>query len=351
MSSYTAIDLFSGAGGASVGISLAGIKVIAAVEMDQDCVNSYKMNFKDVEVIHSDIRYIKVAALRSRLNIDRGDLTILKACPPCQGFSTLSGGRVSKADKRNDLIFSVIKFVREFKPKFLMIENVPGFAKDQRFTSFTGMLLDLGYSGRSYVVNASDFGVPQSRKRLIYLASRMKNLALPTQLPETSTPYISVRDAFKKLATLQIAADDLGVHRPLTPLVAKRVACIPVGGNRHDMPLNLQLSCHRRLAALGSRSAAGPYGRLKWDKPAPTMTTRCTSVSCGSFIHPEENRGISLREAAILQTFPVEFRFSGKYESIERQIGNAVPADLVCSVVATLIAKIAPASVQVGPAR
>lgn len=207
-----------------------------------------------------------------------------------------------------------------------MLENVPGLGRDTRAGVLLGALADLGYVGRQYKVNAIQFGVPQRRKRLIILALRGKRRRLPDALPadglDNPTP---VRSAFDELAAAlaQNPSDPLNVARTVSKPVAERVAAVPVNGTRFDLPPEHQLECHKRVGA--ARNATASYGRIRADLPAPTMTTRCTTPACGSFIHPTENRGLTLREAATIQTFPFDYQFSGSYGEIERQIGNAVP--------------------------
>lgn len=346
MNRLTAIDLFAGAGGATVGLRRCGVEVLGAVEIDDDAANTYAANHPQVFLWRGDIRFVKTPSFRKKLGLSPGELTILKACPPCQGFSTLSGGRVKLDDERNSLVLAITKFAREFKPKFLMLENVPGFAADHRFGRFVSQSEALGYRGRGYLVNAKDFGVPQNRKRFIYLASNLEGVVLPRHLPETPIEQTTVRAAFARLMNCE--NDALNVSRKLAPVVAARVLAIPAGGCRHDLPFELQLKCHKRLRRGSQRSASGPYGRMNWDHFSPTMTTRCTTVSCGSFIHPELNRGITLREAATLQSFPVSYDFVGTYGSIERQIGNAVPSRLVSGLTRALIKQIGSQKAQKG---
>lgn len=189
------------------------------------------------------------------------------------------------------------------------------------------------------MVNATDFGVPQRRRRLIMLAMRGLKSKLPdTLVSEEPLAPVTVSDAFLFLSKNRRAADPLDVGRTLSRLALKRVQAIPEGGNRFDLPEHLQLACHMKVDKRG-RSATSSYGRMRWGQPSPTMTTRCTTIACGSFIHPSEHRGITLREAATLQTFPLSYDFAGNYGAIERQIGNAVPvtmADRLGSLVQSL---------------
>lgn len=269
------------------------------------------------------------------LGLSKGQLTLLKACPPCQGFSTLAEGRAAVNEDQNDLVLHTIRFVRALMPKAVLLENVPGLGRDERSRRLTAALRRLGYTSRQYKVNAVDFGVPQRRKRLIILAARGLGVSLPESLSaqglDGPVPSATVRTAFEQLAQELVPGDELNRARQLTDTVRLRVAAVPVGGSRFDLPPELQLECHIRLDKGPARNATGSYGRLRLDEASPTMTTRCTTPACGSFIHPTEDRGITLREAATLQTFPSTYRFSGSYGEIERQIGNAVPVRMAAA--------------------
>ncbi|MEU0314760.1 DNA cytosine methyltransferase [Nocardioides sp. NPDC006273] len=325
----TALDLYAGAGGATEGLRSAGFDVVGAIENDPDAAASYRLNHPDVRLWDADIRKVPASHVLRALDLKPGDLTLLKACPPCQGFSSMAEGRVTVNEEQNDLVLHTIRFVRALRPQSVLLENVPGLGRDARARRLVGALTDLGYASKQYKVNAVEFGVPQRRKRLIILAARGLRSRLPESLSSVGldgdlAPDLSVRTAFQQLADELVPGDPLDRSRRLSETVARRVEAVPIGGSRFDLPRELQLDCHVRLGAR-SRSAASSYGRLRLDQPAPTMTTRCTTPACGSFIHPTENRGITLREAATLQTFPATYQFAGGYGAIERQIGNAVP--------------------------
>lgn len=330
MGELTAIDLFAGAGGTARGLADAGFRVLAAVENDADAVRTLRENHSDVRVFPRDVRLVSPKSVRCSLNLERKELALLTACPPCQGFSTL--GVRGRDDERNDLVDEVWRFAREFQPAAVLIENVPGLARDERWTKLCRQLRARGYGMRWWIVDAVDFGVPQRRRRLAAIAVRGSMKAdLPGDLRDALPPSfdLAARDASKVLAQASNMSGD-SLHRPRSPspMVLERIRAIPEGGNHSDLPERLQLGCHKRLRDRGRRSATGPYGRIRLTGPAPTMTTRCTTVSCGRFIHPTEHRGISLREAALLQSFPPDYRFIGTHESVERQIGNAVPVKL-----------------------
>ncbi|MBF4595695.1 DNA cytosine methyltransferase [Curtobacterium flaccumfaciens] len=332
MLSRTAVDLFAGAGGASQGLTDAGFNVLGAIENDPVAAASLVANHGRVHAEVADIRTVDERGFRERLGLKPGELSLLKACPPCQGFSSLASGEVDSA--RNDLVLDVARFVREFRPEAVLLENVPGLARDARLPALLDEIHGLGYRSRQYIVQAAEFGVPQRRRRLIVIAVRNTAIReLPGDLRGLLPKSYDVNATTAGEALAQIPADALigdrlNIARKPSPIVKRRIEAIPVGGNRFDLPDDLRLACHAKIEAKGRRNATSPYGRIKADQPAPTMTTRCTTPSCGSFIHPTEHRGITLREAATLQTFPHAYQFLGTYEQIERQIGNAVPVKL-----------------------
>jgi DNA (cytosine-5)-methyltransferase 1 len=330
----TAVDLFAGAGGATQGLKDAGFRVLGAVEIDIDAGRSYKLNHPETRLYQRDIRTLPAEKMRKELGLSIGELTLLKACPPCQGFSTLSAGR-STDHARDDLVRQVARFVRAFKPRAVLIENVLGLARDSRFEDLTARLVRLGYSFTTYKLNATDFGVPQRRSRLVVLAIRGRKGKPPLLFWENFSGHarpasVTAGSALEELDKCKRKDDPLFKHRKLAAKTQARVSAIPVGGTRFDLPQELRLRCHDELDKKGNgqRRATGSYGRIRLDAPAPTMTTRCTTPACGSFIHPWENRGITLREAAWFQTFPHTYDFEGTYESVERQIGNAVPVKM-----------------------
>lgn len=343
----TAVDLFAGAGGATAGLRQAGIDVLGAVENDPFACASYTANHPDVLLKEADIRALDPEALRAEIRLQPGELDLLKACPPCQGYSTLARGDID--EDRNDLVLSVTEFACAFRPRAILLENVPGLGRDPRLSGLIRELGIEGYRFATYVLDASSLGVPQRRKRLIALGvANSIDRPFPADLKELlpasfDTRPTTVADALSALRSQTKAADPLNVHREPSGQVLARIKAIPVGGTRFDLPAELQLQCHKDLAAgKDKRSASTAYGRLRLDEPAPTMTTRCTTPACGRFIHPTENRGITLREAATLQTFPATYQFAGHYGSIERQIGNAVPVRMAKAlglVVAAMLAE------------
>ena len=327
----TALDLFAGAGGSAQGLSDAGFRVLAAVEQDHDATATFSENHPGVRVVPEDIVEVCPRTLRMELGLSPFDLTLLTACPPCQGFSTL-GGR-EQDDKRNDLVAQVWRFTREFSPMAVLLENVPGLSQDKRWVVLGRQLRATGYRVHSWLVDAADFGVPQRRRRLIAIAVRQRRAVFPDDLRDLlpqdfQLEALHANDVIAQAGPIEGSNDRWHRARTPTPRVLERIRAIPTGGNHYDLPEALQLACHQRLRERGRTAATGPYGRIPLEGPAPTMTTRCTTVSCGRFVHPTEDRGISLREAALIQTFPPDYSFSGFHQSVERQIGNAVPVRL-----------------------
>jgi DNA (cytosine-5)-methyltransferase 1 len=323
----TAVDLFAGAGGTSQGLKDAGFKALAAVENDPAAARTYRVNHPDTELYEDDIRRVDPDEMAERLCV-RPD--ILTACPPCQGFSTLGSG--DAADERNDLVLVVEAFVAALKPRCVLLENVPGLAADERLDVLEAALAD-DYAYRRYIVDAVDFGVPQHRRRVIVVAIERpfddEGLGgdLVGLVPDGFDRSPTSAGAALRLAGPVDGADDAddAIHRARrsAPLTLERIRAMSVGGGRRDLPEHLRLACHDRL---NGTHATSIYGRIDPERPSPTMTTRCTTPSCGRFVHPVEDRGLTLREAALLQTFPRQYAFEGNYGEIERQIGNAVPA-------------------------
>lgn len=327
----TAIDLFAGAGGATAGLREAGFDVIAAAENDPTAARSFAANHPGV-LLAGDVRETEPGPLRRYLGLRRGDLDLLKACPPCQGFSSLARGETD-AD-RNDLVLDVYRFVRHLAPRTVLLENVPGLEQNHRLKTLVAALGRLGYRSARYRVDAQQFGVPQRRRRLIVVAVRPD---VPADLPKDLSDRLpdwfdasprTAGEALLALTNCQRDDDPQDRHRRSSVEVRARIAAVPVGGGRADLPEEHRLACHGRLTRNGrpvKAQATSSYGRIKAGDVAPTMTTRCTTPACGAFVHPTEDRGLTLREAAAFQTFPPSYVFEGGYDAVERQIGNAVP--------------------------
>ncbi|MCP2216239.1 DNA cytosine methyltransferase [Bradyrhizobium elkanii] len=320
-------DFFSGCGGTSTGFAMAGMEVVFGLDNDPDAAATFRANVRGATFVESDIREVKVDVLAPLLRGKRYK-TLFSCCAPCQPFSRQSRAK-TKGDPRRSLLLEFSRFVRRWKPDYVFVENVPGLQRvDGRagpLSDFTALLTRLGYSFDVKVVPALAFGVPQKRERLILMAAKAGNLEIPAATHGTSRrPVSTVRDWIGGLPELRAGATDPADpdHRAatLSPINLRRIAATPEGGGREGWPKSLRLDCHREF-----KGHTDVYGRLAWDRPAAGLTTRCISYSNGRFGHPTQDRAISVREAACLQTFPRKYRFSGILESKARQIGNAVP--------------------------
>jgi DNA (cytosine-5)-methyltransferase 1 len=326
--SLNAVDLFSGCGGLSLGLRAAGFTVVAAVEVDRKAQETYRLNHPNVRLYTQDIRQLDPAKVLRGARLKPGELDLLAGCPPCQGFSRLrtKNQRTSVRDERNNLVADFFRFVEIMKPKMVMLENVPALAKDARFLKMRRALHALGYETTVHVLDAADYAVPQRRKRLMMLAS---NVHMP-MLADEARKRITVRQALRGLRKPTRSRDRL--HRMAEKRskdVRELIALIPRnGGSRGDLPARYQLECHKR-----SDGFRDVYGRMAWDDVAPTITSGCHNPSKGRFLHPLQNRTITLREAAILQGFPRSYRFDvdhGK-EAIALMIGNALPPPFIAA--------------------
>lgn len=326
----TAIDLFCGAGGLSVGLQQAGFDVVAGVEINPLAVETYRMNHGDHVVYDSDIKTLNPEDIMEKLGLVAGELDLLAGCPPCQGFSThRTRNRTSSVDdERNDLVFEYLRFVEAMRPKTVMMENVPGLAKDVRIEQVKAKLSELGYQVNENTVlvkNAADYGVPQRRRRMILLASRFGFIEHPPVVEVRRT----VSDAIGHMCLPGESSDVLhNSSSDRTERIKKLISLIPKnGGSRKDLPKEYWLPCHIR----SPNSYHDVYGRMAWEDVSPTITSGCVNPSKGRFLHPEENRAITLREAALLQSFPDDYKFSlanGKY-AVALMIGNALPPEFI----------------------
>lgn len=305
----------------------AGFDVVAAVESDRRAANTWRLNHHGL-MIERDVRRVEPHELLGVVPAE--GLTLLKACPPCQEFSSLRGGS-SPDEAQNDLVLDTLRMVDGLNPKAVLLENVPGLQRDKRFDQLVAEMVEREYSLQDYIIEASLLGVPQRRRRLVAVAVK-SSLGTPAAelddlIPAKDRhPAVTAGAALRELAMSLAPGDPWHVWRKCGPIVARRIAAIPTDGSRFDLPPELRLKCHAKLDGKApGKQATGSYGRVRARQIAPTMTTRCTTPACGSFIHPIANRGLSLREAAAFQTFPSTYGWSGNYDSVERQIGNAVP--------------------------
>ena len=326
-----AIDFFCGAGGLTRGLLNAGIAVLAGVDNDERLQETYTYNNKPSRFIHSDINAIQIHELREEMGIQTGDTTLYTACTPCQPFSTLS--RLKGKDERKVLLLTFARIVEECPPDFILVENVPGLNNaygKEIYEEFRSVLKQHGFWADANLLDAKHFGVPQTRKRFILLASKQGEISLPT--PHTNPNKLpTVRECIEKYPTIGDGEESQAypnhVARKLQPHHKRIVAAIPKdGGSRRDVTdTSILLKCHQEKP----NAHRDVFGRMAWDQPGPTLTSRCADVYSGRFVHPAQDRGISLREAAALQTFRDDYKFFGtSISSISRQIGNAVPVKL-----------------------
>ena len=323
---FYAIDLFSGCGGLTLGLRQAGFDVIAAIENDPLAAEAYKANHPGVALKETDIKKLSPKRLRSELGMRCGDLDLLAGCPPCQGFSNLRtrNGARGNRDSRNDLVREMLRFTKAFVPKVVMMENVPGLSSRKAFRELCDGLRKLGYDVIWDIKDVARFGVPQRRRRLILLAGRGFEISFA---PESSR-LRTVRDAISRIPRAGKSRDKLhNLPERRSNKVLRLIRDIPKdGGSRLDLPTRRQLMCHRR-----SDGFYDIYGRMAWDEVAPTITSGCFNPSKGRFLHPCEDRAITMREAALLQSFPKSYQFptSAGKQAIALMIGNALPPEFI----------------------
>ena len=324
------VDFFSGCGGTSAGFKAAGLSVVAAIDVDKDAKLSYKANFPKTKFFRRDIRWLKTKELLPFVTRDSNDVLLFCACAPCQPFSIQSRQK-KKHDKRASLLAQFGRFVKYYHPELIFIENVPGLQKissNSPLEDFKSLLDELGYKSDIQVINCRDYGIPQKRMRLVLIASSLGEIKIPEKTHGKSLlPYATAWEWIGGLPKIAAGGSDLTVanHQAasLSNRNLQRIHATPEGGSRADWPRKLWLKCHKTVTG-----HSDVYGRIRKYSTAPAMTTRCISLSNGRFGHPVQDRALSVREAACLQTFPLEFIFHGSLSSMARQIGNAVPFEL-----------------------
>jgi len=335
MTRYTAAEIFAGGGGLATGLRNAGFRTLVAVEIEPHAAATFKANHPDVQVFRQDVRTISGKTV---LDVAGGSLDVLAACPPCQGFSTLTT-KWKKVDHRNELVSEVARLAEEIRPRAIMVENVPGLAQKGRllFDDLVKRLTDAGYICNWAILQVADYGVPQRRRRLVLLAGLGFNIYLPkpthSRTVEVGLPkWRTVRDTIADMpdAITFVEAQKLGgaqafnwhVVRRLSADNVRRIKEARPGNVWKALPPEIRPTCHQG----GYDGFTNVYGRLSWDEPSVTITAGCTTLSKGRFGHPEHDRTLSLREAALLQTFPPDYRFETPYmERACEIVGNALP--------------------------
>lgn len=328
------IDLFCGIGGLTHGLIAEGLDVIAGIDNDSSCIFGYEHNNK-VQFINTDILDVSADQINALFGSEKGTIRVLAGCAPCQPFSKLNLKSVTK--KQLEPLEKFAQLIAETQPDIVSMENVSGLANKGKylvFASFIQTLEDNKYTYKYEVVDVSEFGVPQKRKRLVLLASKFGPISLIDRTHKNK--LLTVRSAIGRLKPIKDGetSDNDALHkaRKLSPINLKRIKATPHnGGNSRSWNDNLKLKCHMKES--GKTYSGTVYGRMRWDEPAPTMTTQCIGLGNGRFGHPEQDRAISLREAAIFQTFPKGYKFIQPGEpivvsNIAKFIGNAVPVRL-----------------------
>ena len=334
------VDLFCGVGGLTHGLVRGGVHVAAGIDLDPNCKFPFEAN-NSAFFLERDVA--KVTPDEIIQYYDGADYTLLAGCAPCQPFSTYSrSGRNSEYESQWPLITSFGRLIKKIKPDLVTMENVPQLADHLVFDHFLKSLV--GYKKWWAIVECASIGIPQTRKRLVLLASRLGGNAL--ELTKDAASQATVRQTIGSLPFLRAGQshpnDDLHVAPSLSPLNLSRIKVSRPGGTWRDWPTELQASCHRKASGATYPSV---YGRMEWDEPAPTITTQCFGYGNGRFGHPDQDRAISLREAAMLQTFPETYAFAPagapiRFSKMGRLIGNAVPVRLGEVIARSLVAHV-----------
>jgi DNA (cytosine-5)-methyltransferase 1 len=326
-----AIDLFCGVGGLTRGLEKAGIDVKLGIDIDPACEYPFSANNRASFLLKS-VQEIELGDIESSLASD--SFSLLAGCAPCQTFSTYNQ-KADKADSDDPRWWLLLEFSRLLKglsPELVTMENVPGLIEYEIFYEFISDLEEEGYEVSYQVVNCSDYGIPQQRQRLVLLASKLGPIQMLA--PSKRTKLKTVRDAIANLPPIAAGEifhkDPMHQSSALSPINIQRIIASKPGGTWRDWDPKLVAKCHKKKSG---KSYPGVYGRMQWDEPAPTITTQFYGFGNGRFGHPEQDRAISLREGAILQSFPKSYKFARKGETIHRKtigrlIGNAVPVKL-----------------------
>jgi DNA (cytosine-5)-methyltransferase 1 len=332
MNDIKVVDLFCGIGGLTHGMQNEGLEVVAGIDNDPKCEYGYTKN-NNSKYILDDISNIDAQLIKNMYG--NAKVKVLVGCAPCQPYSGLNKKKPSK--EKMQPLEKFASLVEEIRPDIVSMENVRGLAKEGKYPVFQRFIKTLkrcGYHVKFEVVNVSNYGVPQNRNRLVLLASLHGPISLID--PTHKDSKVTVRETIYNLPSVQAgikyADDPLHYARALSPLNMARVkATKHDGGNSKDWPEELKLDCHKK--ASGKTYERTVYARMRWDEPAPTMTTQCIGLGNGRFGHPEQDRAITLREAAMIQSFPADYQFFPKDQQfivrdVARFIGNAVPVRL-----------------------
>lgn len=339
-----AVDFFCGAGGMSSGFSQAGIKILAGIDIEKQFEATYLANHKNAKFISKNIIQYQPEDLRTEINIEKyDDELIFIGCSPCQYWSKINNNR-HKSSYTNNLLHDFQRFIKYFMPGHIVVENVPGLLQEKNnhvLLTFLDFLIFNGYKCEYKIVRTDHYGVPQKRKRFVLIASRVKDTIIFPEPEErddlTVRNFIGKNKGFPFLPAGNTDTEDfMNSTASLSVKNQERIQMTPIdGGDRMSWKdnINLQIPAYKDK----DHYYRSIYGRLWWDRPSTTITTRFIATSCGRFTHPEENRGLSLKEGATLQTFPKDYKFIGGLVSISKQIGNAVPPEMARRIALSII--------------
>ncbi|MCQ2121650.1 MAG: DNA cytosine methyltransferase [Fibrobacter sp.] len=335
-----AIDFFCGGGGMTCGLRQAGINVVAGVDFDPDAKATYEYNNQGSVFVRADINTLERDYFKKNLNVQpNDDELILVGCSPCQYYSIIrSSKEKSKASK--DLLLQFQEFIEYYNPGYVLVENVPGIItnKDTILPQFLKFLEDHGYGSpnsrtcKYAVINMKNYGIPQSRRRFSLIATRLdREVHLPEYVANEKTVRQAIGDR-RVYRRIEAGHRDDNLVRCHSAIQMSAINLERIQHTSHDGgcrlewkdDLRLQLNCYKGK----DKSFCDVYGRVAWDKPSPTITTKFLSYSNGRFGHPEDDRGLSVREGATLQSFPWEYEFkTNRLEVAAKLIGNAVPPE------------------------
>ena len=331
-----AVDLFCGAGGLTRGLLDSGIEVVAGYDVDDHCRYPYSENNAAAAFYKQSV--VELVGKQVREHYPNGGISVLVGCAPCQTFSKYTQkARSNKDDPKWTMLTHFARLIKEVRPTIVSMENVPELQLHPIFDKFLETLADEGFyftqDKEKRIVYCPDYGIPQHRRRLVIIASRLGQIDLitPTHKPEN---YKTVADVLRPMPALHAGevclTDELHRTSRLSPINLKRIRHSHPGGSWREWPRHLVAECHKKKTGT---TYPGVYGRMEWDQPSPTITTQFYGFGNGRFGHPEQNRALSLREGALLQSFPPNYVFvppGGKYyvSIIGRMIGNAVPVRL-----------------------
>ena len=337
----SAVDLFCGAGGLSYGMQQAGIEIVAGIDIDPACRYPFEKNVKS-KFYKNDVADVSSEFVASLF--PDNSVRILAGCAPCQPFSSYSIGRSREKYRQWNLLSKFGELIAALKPEIVTMENVRRLQTHPIFCEFLETLEESGYHPNYYreVVRCADYGVPQTRRRLVLLASQLGSIRLrpPTHKPNE---HVTVRSAIRHVDEIEAGgtswSDPLHKASAMSATNLRRIRSSRPGGTWRDWDKELRAACHRKVTG---KTYSGVYGRMSWDRPGPTVTTQFHGFGNSRFGHPEQDRALSLREGALLQTFPQDYSFVPENEVVQiapiaRLIGNAVPVRLGEAIGASIV--------------